>query len=131
MACLFEFVFMPRTAKGSVVQATKSTGPLRRGGPASAPPVWIAPQLCQLVEQAPSASQWVHEVKLDGYRMAARIVRGRVQLLTRSGGHGSPGFGSREDGCEICDLLRHGDPVDTPFGSTALDREDRDRLDQD
>jgi ATP-dependent DNA ligase len=31
------------------------------------------------------ASRWVHEVKFDGYRMAARIDRGKVQLLTRSG----------------------------------------------
>jgi hypothetical protein len=29
--------------------------------------------------------QWVHEIKLDGYRMAARIDNGRVQLLTRTG----------------------------------------------
>jgi ATP-dependent DNA ligase len=27
----------------------------------------------------------VHEIKLDGYRMAARIDKGRVQLLTRTG----------------------------------------------
>jgi ATP-dependent DNA ligase len=27
----------------------------------------------------------VHEIKLDGYRMAARIDNGRAQLLTRTG----------------------------------------------
>jgi len=27
----------------------------------------------------------VHEIKFDGYRMAARIDRGNVQLLTRTG----------------------------------------------
>jgi ATP-dependent DNA ligase len=27
----------------------------------------------------------VHEIKLDGFRMAARIDKGRVQLLTRTG----------------------------------------------
>jgi bifunctional non-homologous end joining protein LigD len=27
----------------------------------------------------------VHEIKLDAYRMAARIDNGRVQLLTRTG----------------------------------------------
>jgi bifunctional non-homologous end joining protein LigD len=27
----------------------------------------------------------VHEIKLDGFRMAARIDNGRVQLLTRTG----------------------------------------------
>jgi bifunctional non-homologous end joining protein LigD len=29
--------------------------------------------------------QWIHEIKLDGYRMAAPIADGAVQLLTRSG----------------------------------------------
>jgi DNA ligase D-like protein (predicted ligase) len=48
-------------------------------------PRFIEPQLCKLVETAPSGEQWVHEVKFDGYRMAARIDRGKVQLLTRSG----------------------------------------------
>jgi bifunctional non-homologous end joining protein LigD len=33
----------------------------------------------------PSGPQWLHEIKLDGYRMAARIAHGRVQLLTRTG----------------------------------------------
>jgi DNA ligase D-like protein (predicted ligase) len=48
-------------------------------------PRWIEPQLCKLVEKAPSGPGWVHEVKFDGYRMAARIDHGNVQLLTRSG----------------------------------------------
>jgi ATP-dependent DNA ligase len=29
--------------------------------------------------------QWVHEIKLEGFRMAARIDNGRAQLLTRTG----------------------------------------------
>jgi bifunctional non-homologous end joining protein LigD len=45
----------------------------------------VAPQLSQLVEKPPSGPQWVHEIKLDGFRMAARIDNGRVQLLTRTG----------------------------------------------
>lgn len=51
----------------------------------AAPPRFVEPELCKLVPQAPSGEQWVHEVKFDGYRMAARIDRGKVQLLTRSG----------------------------------------------
>jgi bifunctional non-homologous end joining protein LigD len=50
-------------------------------------PRWIAPQLSKLVEKAPTGPQWVHEIKFDGFRMAARIERGKVQLLTRSGLH--------------------------------------------
>jgi DNA ligase D-like protein (predicted ligase) len=48
-------------------------------------PRWVEPQLSKLVERAPTGPQWVHEIKFDGYRMAARIERGKVQLLTRSG----------------------------------------------
>jgi DNA ligase D-like protein (predicted ligase) len=48
-------------------------------------PSWIKPQLCKLVDKAPTGGQWVHEVKFDGYRMAARIDRGNVRLLTRTG----------------------------------------------
>ena len=48
-------------------------------------PRWIPPQLCQLVETAPSGPQWLHEIKLDGFRMSARIERGQPQLLTRTG----------------------------------------------
>jgi DNA ligase D-like protein (predicted ligase) len=46
---------------------------------------WIPSQLCQPVETAPSGLQWLHEIKLDGFRMAARIERGRIKLLTRTG----------------------------------------------
>jgi bifunctional non-homologous end joining protein LigD len=48
-------------------------------------PRWVEPQLAKLVEKAPTGPQWVHEIKFDGFRMAARIERGQVQLLTRSG----------------------------------------------
>jgi bifunctional non-homologous end joining protein LigD len=54
--------------------------------PAKLPlPQWIPPQLSQLVEKAPAGPQWLHEIKLDGFRMAARIERGRAKLLTRTG----------------------------------------------
>jgi ATP-dependent DNA ligase len=48
-------------------------------------PAWIPPQLTQLSDAAPSGPQWLHEIKLDGFRMAARIERGRPRLLTRTG----------------------------------------------
>jgi ATP-dependent DNA ligase len=48
-------------------------------------PTFIRPQLSQPVENPPSGPQWLHEIKLDGYRMAARIDNGCAQLLTRTG----------------------------------------------
>ena len=49
------------------------------------PPAWIKPQLAALVTAAPEGPDWLHEIKLDGYRMHARLDAGRVQILTRRG----------------------------------------------
>jgi DNA ligase D-like protein (predicted ligase) len=48
-------------------------------------PKWIRPQLTELVEVAPDGPDWLHEIKFDGYRMHARLDRGAVKLLTRTG----------------------------------------------
>jgi DNA ligase D-like protein (predicted ligase) len=72
---------MSRVFKRRVLHALKS-GPSRRDAPL---PSFVAPQLSLSVQKPPSGPQWVHEIKLDGFRMAARIDHGRVQLLTRTG----------------------------------------------
>jgi ATP-dependent DNA ligase len=36
------------------------------------PPKWIKPQLTRLVDEAPTGTDWLHEIKYDGYRMHAR-----------------------------------------------------------
>jgi bifunctional non-homologous end joining protein LigD len=48
-------------------------------------PDFVPPQLATLVDRPPAADQWIHEVKLDGYRLYARISDGRCALLTRRG----------------------------------------------
>jgi DNA ligase D-like protein (predicted ligase) len=72
---------MAHVVKRSVSQAIKSDPSSRN----SVLPQFIPPQLSRPVETPPSGPQWVHEIKLDGFRMAARIDNGRVQLLTRTG----------------------------------------------
>ena len=67
---------MPCVVKRSARQAVKA-GPSQRGV--------SLPQLSRLVAKPPWGPQGVHEIKLDGFRMAARIDNGRVQLLTRTG----------------------------------------------
>src|SRR6476660_5979514 len=59
--------------------------PVARSSRAAALPQWIPPQLTQLVDAAPEGDQWLHEIKFDGYRMHARLDRGAVRLLTRTG----------------------------------------------
>jgi bifunctional non-homologous end joining protein LigD len=56
-----------------------------RGSPTAGLPAWISPQLTQLVDAAPDGDEWLHEIKFDGYRMHARLDRGAVKLLTRTG----------------------------------------------
>ena len=48
-------------------------------------PIFISPELAQQADNPPSSSGWLHELKLDGYRIQARKSGGKVQLFTRSG----------------------------------------------
>jgi len=48
-------------------------------------PTWIKPQLTKLVDQPPEGPEWLHEIKFGGYRMHARLERGVVRPLTRTG----------------------------------------------
>jgi bifunctional non-homologous end joining protein LigD len=44
------------------------------------------PQLATLVEHPPEGDAWIHEIKLDGYRLLCRrSARGKVSVLTRNG----------------------------------------------
>ncbi|MBI5200228.1 MAG: DNA ligase D [Elusimicrobia bacterium] len=71
----------------------------RRGSPASIEgaeraglPERVSPQLCTLVDRAPGGEGWLHEVKLDGYRLLARISRGEIRLFTRKWNDWTPEF---------------------------------------
>ena len=48
-------------------------------------PERFEPQLATLVKRAPDGDDWLHEIKFDGYRIAARVDRGAVALLSRRG----------------------------------------------
>src|SRR5216683_5812529 len=61
------------------------TIPAHRTVEPASPPAWIKPQLGALVKKAPDGSDWLHEIKFDGYRMHARLDAGRAQILTRRG----------------------------------------------
>jgi bifunctional non-homologous end joining protein LigD len=51
----------------------------------SAPLPPYRPQLAQLVKTPPVGDGWIHEVKLDGYRIGCRIEGRDVTLLSRRG----------------------------------------------
>ncbi|WP_422032698.1 DNA ligase D [Reyranella sp.] len=51
----------------------------------AAMPKFVEPQLAKLVERAPAAAGWAHEVKFDGYRLQLRVEDGDAHLRTRKG----------------------------------------------
>ena len=76
-------------------------------------PDFVPPELATLVKSAPSGKRWVHEIKLDGYRVQARIDGGDVTLLTRTGLDWTQKFGKA-----IVDALK-----DLPVRQAVLDGE--------
>jgi DNA invertase Pin-like site-specific DNA recombinase len=48
-------------------------------------PAWVKPQLAALAKNAQAGPDWLHEIKLDGYRMHARLDAGRVMRELRPG----------------------------------------------
>jgi bifunctional non-homologous end joining protein LigD len=64
-------------------------------GPKATPLLdFVAPCLATLAAQAPEGKEWLHEVKFDGYRIQARIEKGKVKLFTRTGLDWSGRFGA-------------------------------------
>src|SRR6202171_2501109 len=70
-------------ARRAAVMTKSMTDQPRGSSPAL--PKWVKPQLCKLVDAPPQGPEWLHEIKYDGYRMHARLDRGKAQLLTRTG----------------------------------------------
>jgi bifunctional non-homologous end joining protein LigD len=80
----------PRTrARAAVMQPmrkiAKANGNDLRVAPKAALPAFVAPCLATLTDKAPDSPNWLHEIKFDGYRIQARLERGKVKLLTRKG----------------------------------------------
>ena len=56
-----------------------------RGAKPAPYPGFIAPCDPTLRERAPEGSDWLHEIKMDGYRAQLHIHDGRVRVFSRSG----------------------------------------------
>src|SRR4029079_13900605 len=56
-----------------------------------------APQLATLVKTAPEGDAWLHEIKFDGYRIAASVDGGRARWLSRQNNDWSAQFPAVRD----------------------------------
>jgi bifunctional non-homologous end joining protein LigD len=54
------------------------------GARAAGIPRFVAPALATLVKESPDGADWVHEIKLDGYRMMCRVEDGEVRMYSRN-----------------------------------------------
>ncbi len=72
----------PQVARAKLGTAKKDSAE----APKVALPDTLSPQLATLVDTPPQdTSDWLFELKFDGYRLMARVERGRARLFTRNG----------------------------------------------
>jgi bifunctional non-homologous end joining protein LigD len=73
-------------SKSSPAKPSPPFSPSGLPGKKEALPGFVAPQLASEAATPPVGEHWVHELKLDGYRVQAHIDKaGKVRLYTRSG----------------------------------------------
>jgi bifunctional non-homologous end joining protein LigD len=99
-------------------------------------PGFIKPQLATLRSKAPSGTQWLHEVKFDGYRVQLNLNAGGGKAFTRNGLNWTKRFSTIVGAFEIPgQAIVDGDVVVVHEGRTnfselqvELARGDQDRL---
>ena len=64
------------------------------GAKPAALPSGLRPQLASPSASVPAGKEWLHEIKLDGYRTMARLQDGAVRLFTRTGQDWTDRYGS-------------------------------------
>ena len=65
------------------VAARRSADPVPLKRDRGGLPDFVPPSLATLHSAPPDGAEWIHEIKFDGYRIEARLDRGKVRLLTR------------------------------------------------
>ena len=84
-----EEIAVGRKAARAVAKSTRSTqrkkAPPAAGEKVRVLPAKLEPELATLVATAPTEGGWLYEVKYDGYRLLARIDKGKARLYTRYG----------------------------------------------
>ena len=73
----------PKSTEGTKAKRTSPSQPTDT--PKESLPHFIPPQLASLSSTPPAAPGWLHELKLDGYRIQAVVHNKHAELFTRSG----------------------------------------------
>lgn len=77
---------MDEITRGKILALTKRRrSQSRDGGLEQLLRLYPVVQLASLVDQPPQGTEWLHEIKLDGYRLLGFSVRGVACLRTRNG----------------------------------------------
>jgi bifunctional non-homologous end joining protein LigD len=82
----------------------------------------IHPELATLVSEAPAGSEWIHEIKFDGYRILARMENRKARLYSRNGLDWTERFDPIRAAVEELparDLILDGEVVAHDTGGTA------------
>lgn len=75
-----------RVAAGDPAPPAREIAPAKlKGAVRGKKPDFVEPALATLVKDVPKGQRWLHEIKLDGYRIQAHRDGEDVQLLTRTG----------------------------------------------
>ena len=77
-----------RVSKADETKTERDWPKALKSAPKEKLPEFITPQLAALAKSPPSGERWIHEIKLDGYRIQVRIDKAgkpSIQLLTRTG----------------------------------------------
>jgi bifunctional non-homologous end joining protein LigD len=73
----------PRASEAKKPARKKSKAKTKDSSRGAPLPNFVPLVLAALGEKAPDGPDWIHEIKLDGYRIQARLDHGKVKLLTR------------------------------------------------
>jgi bifunctional non-homologous end joining protein LigD len=116
---------MEDIAGGRKKAVKKKAAPANAGGPAVQPlktaqslksliGAYRQVQLATLVTEPPHGDEWVHEVKLDGYRILCFVSSGAVAIITRNGNdwtHRFPAVVKALKKLEVRDAVLDGEAV--------------------
>ena len=72
-------------AKKKTPAVSPAASPTIKGARKAAMPRKIEPELATLVDAVPAGSEWIHEIKYDGYRVLCQVRDGEARLITRHG----------------------------------------------